>query len=166
MAACVSRCGSRRTSSPRLRTARRCTCISVAALVITGCGSEAKPFPYEDLTPKLGALEFTHITVNRANSRQELLETLQRNNPGRKVRLPPIDFARQETFLVAAGPRSSTGYALRIVRVEDRGDDIRVVIREQTPSLDDRVRARVTYPYRLLLFDSDKPVKLKWLGRP
>jgi hypothetical protein len=82
------------------------------------------------------------------------------------VKLPPIDFERQETFLVAAGPRSSTGYALRIVRVDDRGDDIRVVIREQTPSLDDRVRARVTYPYRLLLLDSDKPVKLKWLGRP
>ena len=91
---------------------------------------------------------------------------LERNNPGRKVTLPPIDFSRQETFLVAAGPRSSTGYALRVVRVEERGDSIGVVVRELTPSLGDPVRARVTYPYRLLLFDSTKPVHLKWLGRP
>jgi PrcB C-terminal len=95
-----------------------------------------------------------------------LLEVLQRNNPGRKITLPPIDFARQETFLVAAGPRSSTGYALRIVRVEESGDHINVVVREQTPSLGDPVRARVTYPYRLLLLDTDKPVHLRWLGRP
>jgi PrcB C-terminal len=121
---------------------------------------------YEDLTPKLGSLEFTHITVTRAQTRAKLLEVLRRNNPGRNVRLPPIDFARQETFLVAAGPRSSTGYALRIVRVEDRGSHIRVVIRERTPSLRDPVRPRITYPYRLLLLDSDKPVHLKWLGRP
>jgi hypothetical protein len=91
---------------------------------------------------------------------------LQRNNPGRKIKLPPIDFRRQETFLVAAGPRSSTGYALRIVRVEDQGGHIDVVVRELTPTLGDAVRARVTYPYRLLLFDSTKPVRLKWLGRP
>jgi hypothetical protein len=135
-------------------------------LVLAGCGSTPRPVAYEDLTPKLGSLEFTHITVNRANSRAELLEVLRRNNPGRKLHLPPIDFTRQETFLVAAGPRSSTGYALRIVRVEENGDHINVVIREQTPSLGDPVRARVTYPYRLLLFNSDKQVHLKWVGRP
>jgi PrcB C-terminal len=156
----------RRTSSQRIRAARRCTCISVALLLLAGCGSSARPIAYEDLTPKLGSLEFTHITVNRANTRSELLEVLRRNNPGRKLQLPPIDFTRQETFLVAAGPRSSTGYALRIVRVDESGGHINVVIREQTPSLSDPVRARVTYPYRLLLFDSDKPVHLKWVGRP
>jgi hypothetical protein len=133
---------------------------------VAACGSSAQTVSYEDLTPKLGALEFTRITVNRASSRKELLTVLQRNNPGRTVTLPPIDFSRQQTFLVAAGPRSSTGYALRVVRAEEQGGDIDVVIREVTPSLGDPVRARVTYPYRLLLFDSTKPVHLKWLGRP
>ena len=156
----------RRTSTPRSRTARRCTCTSVAALFLAACGSSAQPFAYEDLTPKLGSLEFTRVTVNRATSRDELLTVLQRNNPGRSVTLPPIDFSRQETFLVATGPRSSTGYALRVVRVEERGGNIDVLVRERTPSLGDRVRARVTYPYRLLLFDSTKAVHLKWLGRP
>ena len=91
---------------------------------------------------------------------------LRRNNPGRKVRLPPIDYPRQETFVVAVGPRSSTGYALRIVHVEQSGGHIDVVVREDTPSLGDPVRARVTYPFRLLALHSDKPVHLKWLGRP
>lgn len=118
------------------------------------------------MTPKLGSLEFTRITVNRASSRDELREVLQRNNPGRKLALPPVDFSRQETFLVAAGPRSSTGYALQVVCVEEQGGHIEVVVREVTPSLGDPVRARVTHPYRLLLFDSTKPVQLKWLGRP
>ena len=149
-----------------MRTARRCTCTSVALLLLAGCGGSARPAAYDDLTPKLGSLEFTRVTVNRATSRDELLEVLARNNPGRKLTLPPIDFSRQETFLVAAGPRSSTGYALRIVRAEEQGGHIDVVVREETPSLGDPVRARVTYPYRLLLFDSTKPVHLKWLGRP
>jgi hypothetical protein len=131
-----------------------------------GCGSKPAPVSYEDLTPKLGSLEFTRITVERSRSRAELLDVLRRHNPGRKLRLPSLDYSRQETFLVAAGPRSSTGYALRIVRVEEKGGRIDVVVREQTPSLGDPVRARVTYPYRLLALDSDKPVHLKWLGRP
>ena len=134
--------------------------------MLAACGSSPRPLNYEDLTPKLGSLEFTRITVNRASSREEVLAVLQRNNPGRKITLPPIDFGRQETFLVAAGPRSSTGYALRIVRVEEHEGNIGVVVRELTPTLGDQVRARVTYPYRLLVFDSTKPVRLKWLGRP
>jgi hypothetical protein len=104
--------------------------------------------------------------VDVARDRHELREVLERNNPGRKITLPPLDFARAETFLVAAGPRSSTGYALQIVGVEDKGDFVKVTIRERTPSLGDRVRPRVTFPYRLLVIDSHKPVHLKWLGRP
>ena len=88
-------------------------------------------------------------------------------NPGRLIRLPPIDFTRQQIYLVATGPRSSTGYDLRIVRVQDEGDRVVVIVHEQTPSLGDPVEARVTYPFRLIeLPRNDKPVKLKWLGRP
>ena len=134
--------------------------------MLAGCGSKARPVGYDDLTAKVGQLEFTHLTVDRSQTREELLDVLRRNNPGRKVQLPPIDYGRQETFVVAVGPRSSTGYALRIVRVEDNGGHIDVVVREETPSLGDPVRARVTYPFRVLALDSDKPVHLKWLGRP
>lgn len=122
---------------------------------------------YTDLTRVAGPLEFTRITRQLFRNRSELQEVLARNNPGRAYLLPDIDFARQEAYLVAAGPRSSTGYELRIVRVRDEGARIVVTVREQTPSLGDPVEARVTYPFRLITLPrSDKPVKLKWLGRP
>lgn len=87
--------------------------------------------------------------------------------PGRVFRIPPIDFGRDEAFLLAAGPRSSTGYDLRIVAVRDEGGRVVVVVRERTPKLGEPVRARVTYPFRLIVFPrSSKPVRLHWLGRP
>ena len=134
--------------------------------MLAGCGGKARPVAYEDLTPRVGSLEFTHITVDLSRTRTDLLEVLERNNPGRKIQLPPIDYARQETFVVATGPRSSTGYALRVVRVREKGGHIDVVIREQTPSLGDPVRARVTYPFLLLALPAHKPLHLKWPGRP
>jgi hypothetical protein len=115
---------------------------------------------YEDLTRKVGPLEFTRITRDVFRSRAALRDVLARNNPGRPL-------IRREVYLVAAGPRSSTGYDLRIVSVRDEGDRIVVTVHERTPSLGDPVRARVTYPFRLIAFPrSDKPVKLKWPGRP
>ena len=122
--------------------------------------------PYQDLTRELGALQFTHITVDVSHSRRELREVLARNNPGVKLHIPPIDFAHREAFLVAVGPRSSTGYALHTVRVHQIGGHVDVVVRERTPTLGEPVQARVTYPYLLLALDSDKPVQLKLMGRP
>ena len=123
--------------------------------------------PYDDLTRKVGPLECTRITVATFSSRSALLYVLARNNPGRRVTLPPIDFTRREVYLVAAGPRSSTGYDLRIVSVRDEGGRIVVTVHERTPSLGDPVHARVTYPFRLIaLARNGKPVKLKWPGRP
>jgi len=122
---------------------------------------------YEDLTRKVGPLEFTRITRDVFRSRAALRDVLARNNPGQPLTLPPIDFSRREVYLVAAGPRSSTGYDLRIVSLRDVGDRIVVTVHERTPSLGDPVRARVTYPFRLIALPrSDKPVKLKWPGRP
>jgi PrcB C-terminal len=129
--------------------------------------SQTRPVPYTDLTKAVGPLEFTHITRDVFRDRGRLVEVLERNNPGRRIDLPVIDFSRQEVYLVAAGPRSSTGYDLRVVRVEDEGGRIVVVVHESTPALGDPVTARVTYPFRLIALPrSDTPVKLKWPGRP
>jgi len=123
--------------------------------------------PYADVTSQSGRLEFTRITRQLFRTRAALDEVLERANPGQQLHVPPIDFTRREAYLVAAGPRSSTGYDLRIVRVQDAGDHVVVVVRERTPSLGDPVQARVTYPFRLITLPrSDEPVKLKWLGRP
>jgi hypothetical protein len=136
-------------------------------LLLAGCGSTPRDVPYVDLTPRAGPLEFTRITRDVFRNRAALLDVLERNNPGRTIRLPKVDFGRREIYLVAAGPRSSSGYELRIVRVQDLGDRIAVVVHERTPSLGDVVQARVTYPFRLIALPrSSKPVKLKWPGRP
>lgn len=140
---------------------------ALAVLILAGCGSKPRPVAYTDLTRAVGALEFTRITRDLFRSREDLVEVLERHNPGRNIRLPAIDFSRQAAYLVATGPRSSTGYELRVVRVEDEGDQIVVVVHEDTPALGDPVEARVTYPFRLIALPrTDEPVKLKWPGRP
>jgi protease stability complex PrcB-like protein len=146
----------------------RAACAGLAAvLLLAGCGGENRRIAYTDLTRETGPLEFTRITRGLFRDRAALREVLERNNPGKPIRLPRIDFAQRSAYLVAAGPRSSTGYVLRIVGVEDRGGEIVVMVHEQTPSLGDPVAARVTYPFRLLALPrTDEPVKLKWLGRP
>lgn len=134
--------------------------------MLVACGP-AEPVAYTDLTKQAGPLEFTHITVKLFDNRRDLVEVLERNNPGRKLHLPPIDFARRRVFLVAAGPRSSSGYELRVIRVRDEGRQIIVSVKEDTPSLGEPVQTRITYPFRLLALPrGDDSVKLKWLGRP
>jgi hypothetical protein len=87
--------------------------------------------------------------------------------PGRGPRAPTIDFAHREAILVAVGPRSSTGYALRVVKVRETSDRIAVTVQERTPTLGERVVARVTYPYRLITIPRiDKRLLLHIEGRP
>ncbi len=142
-------------------------CAVTVLTLLTGCGSSPRNVPYVDLTRQTGQLEFTRITRDVFRDRAALLDVLERNNPGRTIRLPNIDFERSEVYLVAAGPRSSSGYELQMLRVQDLGDHIVVVVHERTPSLGNAVQARVTYPFRLIALPrSSKPVKLKWPGRP
>ncbi|HEX3266388.1 MAG TPA: protease complex subunit PrcB family protein [Gaiellaceae bacterium] len=87
--------------------------------------------------------------------------------PGRTPRIPPHDWNRDQVVVIALGPRSSTGYSLRILRVVERRRGIYVYVREETPALGDPVQARVTYPYRVLnMHGSAKPVYVKLEGRP
>ena len=136
-------------------------------LLLAGCGSTPRDVPYVDLTRQTGRLEFTRIRRDVFRNRAALLDVLEQNNPGRTIGLPKIDFKRSEIYLVAAGPRSSSGYELQVLRAQDLGDRIVVVVHERTPSLGDAVQARVTYPFRLIALPrSSKPVTLKWPGRP
>ena len=77
----------------------------------------------------------------------------------------PVDFSTRQLLLVSPGPRSSTGYSVRILSVTERDDAITVKVRERTPTLADHVEARVTYPYRLLSLPAGKTVYVDWAGR-
>lgn len=68
----------------------------------------------------------------------------------------------QEHVLITSGPRSSTGYSIEVTRALVERGRISIVVREVgRPG-----RARITYPYRLLVFrDLGKPVHVHWEGR-
>ena len=122
---------------------------------------------WRDLNGQLGRVEFTRKVTAVYRSRASLARLLDATMPGRAPQPPRVDWARDEVVVIALGPRSSTGYSLRIVRVVERRRGIDVYAREQTPSLGDPVTARVTYPYRALAIRrSDKRVSVKLQGRP
>jgi hypothetical protein len=76
-----------------------------------------------------------------------------------------VDFARDALLLISPGPRSSTGYGVRVLSVSERRRSILVRVRETTPRLGQSVRARVTYPYRLIEIPrTGKSVAIDWEG--
>ena len=135
--------------------------------VVAGCGGKGTPVAYQDVSAQLHPAEFTRQVRQIFRTRADLMDYLERAMPGRRLHLPRIDFSRREAVLVAAGPRSSTGYVLHVLSVRQAGDRLVVTVRERTPSLGEPVTARVTYPFRLLSVPrTAKHLRLKWLGRP
>jgi hypothetical protein len=89
------------------------------------------------------------------------------NTLGAPPELPAIDFRRRTALLAAAGPRSSTGYEVAIVRVTGRRGRVEVLLRERTPGLADRESARLTSPYRLITIPATTtPIHFSYEGRP
>ena len=86
---------------------------------------------------------------------------------GPSATVPPIDFERRRAVLVAAGPRSSSAYALDVIRVREERRRVVVTIRERAPTLARPGKPQLAFPFRLLTLPrSDKPVELDWQGRP
>jgi hypothetical protein len=71
----------------------------------------------------------------------------------------------RERIFLSPGPRSSTGYAVKVVRVVEQRRQIALEVREVAPRLGQTVEARVTYPYLWLEIPrTRKHVSLTWLG--
>jgi hypothetical protein len=122
---------------------------------------------WRDLNAQLGRVEFTRKVIAVYHSPRPFRRLLEATMPGRAPALPRVDWSREEVVVIALGPRSSTGYSLRILHVVERRRGIDVYTREQTPSLSDPVTAHITYPYRALAIRrSGKRVSVKLQGRP
>lgn len=128
---------------------------------------EARDVPWRDLTAELGPVPWPRqvITIlRRPGKLQAILEELL---PEGAPRVPKIDYRRRTAFLVAVGPRSSTGYELRVERVVELGDRLEVTLRESAPTLGDPIEARLTHPYRLITIPAtDKRIFFRFAGRP
>ena len=127
--------------------------------------ADAKPLRYRDLTAQLHVQPV--LSFARRFRRSEQLSDYVRRSGARGARVPHIDWAHDEAVLIAAGPRSSTGYDVRVVRATSERGRVVVVVRELTPTLGNPARPRLAYPYRLLVFHrTAKPVVVQWQGRP
>jgi hypothetical protein len=124
---------------------------------------ESRPFAWRDLTAQVGPLTITDRENRLFRDREQLDRYLAR--AGARGATPQIDFSRRQLLLVSPGPRSSTGYKVEVLSVEEQGGEITVRVRERTPTLRDRVEARVTHPYRLLRLPAGRDVAVDWLGR-
>jgi PrcB C-terminal len=124
---------------------------------------ESRPVAWRDLTEQIGPLRISDREHRLFREQDELDRYLVRARA--RGETPQIDFARRELLLVSPGPRSSTGYEVEVLSVREQGGEITVRVRERTPTLQDRVDAHVTHPYRLLSLPAGKEVAVDWLGR-
>jgi len=132
---------------------------------VWGTGGE-RPVAWRDVTSRFGRVEFTRRVQAVYHSRASFNRLLEATMPCRAPAPPSLNWNRDQVVVIALGPRSSTGYSLRILRVVERRRGIYVFAREQTPSLGDPVTARVTYVYRVLaMHGKAKPVYVKLQGR-
>ena len=132
------------------------------AIRLLACG-ESRPVAWRDLTGQVGALRITDRENRLFRDEDELARYLARASAQRRP--PQVDFSEHQILLVSPGPRSSTGYEVEVLSVREQDGEITVRVRERTPTLQERVEARVTYPYRLLSLPSGKEVAVDWVGR-
>ena len=145
--------------------------LAVAALAGGGAAWKAAgdggahPLAWRDLSGRIAPIEFPQPAFRIFQQARTFAGFQRSEMPGVAPRSSGVDFHETELVVLAAGPRSSTGYAVRVVRVEERRRSILVVARESTPSLGQTVEPHVTYPYRLIALPrSDKTVHVDWLG--
>ena len=124
---------------------------------------ESRPVAWHDRTAQAGTLQITNRESRVFRKQEDLDRYLARAEA--RGESPQVDFSRRQLLLVSPGPRSSTGYTVQVLSVRERGGDITVRVRERTPTLGDRVEARVTHPYRLLDLPADQEVTVDWVGR-
>jgi len=133
--------------------------------VIQNDGS--KRLAWTDVTDQMGTVLWPKSVTRSFTRKRQVIHYFARTFPHHAPAVPKIDFLRRKLVLVAAGPRSSTGYGVKIVSVTERRSDIRVVARETTPLLDSHVTVKLTSPYRLFTIPSTwKRVYVQWQGRP
>jgi hypothetical protein len=152
----------------RIRTAKLCTSTSALALVLlfSGCGGTKRPVSYVDITNRLHGFQPARYVGKAFLTQRDFSTYVRHASPG-IGKLPAIDWAHREAILISTGPRSSTGFALRIVRVFETSSHVVVTAHEVTPTLGESVVARVTYPFRLITIPrTTLPLHVHWPGRP
>ena len=132
----------------------------------TAGGGTRRPLAWQDITSSVEPAQWARPTISIVHRQEKLDKLFLVATFGRHPKAPRIDFTKREAVLVTTGPRSSTGYSLRVESVTVKGGTIDVVVRERTPTLGEPVTARLTYPLLLItLPKSTRHVHVKYAGR-
>jgi PrcB C-terminal len=122
---------------------------------------------WQDATGRMGPVLWPKSVTRSFWRQRQLTRYLARTFPQRPPAAPRFDFTRSKLILVAAGPRSSTGYGVEIVRVTGHRSTIVVLAHETTPALGAHLTPRLTSPYLLITIPATaKRVYVQWQGRP
>ncbi len=127
-----------------------------------------KRLAWRDVTAQVHGQALWPKSVTRSFWRQRQVDRyLARIFPHGRPTFPRVDFTRRRLVLIAAGPRSSTGYRVQILRAAERRGAVRILVREITPTLGQHVVARLTSPFELITIPATtKRVYVQWQGRP
>jgi hypothetical protein len=129
-------------------------------------GRAERQLAWQDVTARMEPVLWPKSVSRSFWRRRQVARYFARTFPLGPPKVPQFDFARRRLILVAAGPRSSTGYGVQIVRITERRKTIDVLARETTPSLRAHVVPRLTSPYRLITIPAtSKRVYVQWQGR-
>jgi len=122
---------------------------------------------WQNLTPTVGAVEFSRPERHRFRKQRDFANFLRHVETGLRLRIPRVDFRRDEALLFAVGPRSSHGYSVRVREVRVEGGRLVVLVEEQSPQLGSPARPGLTYPFALITVPrSDLPVAFEWPQEP
>jgi PrcB C-terminal len=135
-------------------------------VVLAGCGAAERTIAFRDISSELRGFQPPRLTRDIFTSRDEFADYLRSEDPGADISIPPIDWAHRSAVVVAAGPRSSSGYVLHVTSVRETTHHVVVSVHEDAPTLGDHVVPDVTYPFRLITIPrTSKPLVLHWPGR-
>jgi hypothetical protein len=130
-----------------------------------------KRLSWQDVTAEVHGQALWPKSVTRSFWRQRQVDRYLARIFPRPARsaptFPRVDFGRRKLVLVAAGPRSSTGYRVEILRATEHRGSVRILAREVSPTLGQHVIVRLTSPFRLITISAtSKRVYVQWQGRP
>jgi hypothetical protein len=124
--------------------------------------SGGEPLAWRDAGAQLSRVQFPRATYEIFRDRDEFTAFFGERVEA-AVQLPAIDFDRDLAVLVALGPRSSTGYGVRVESVTETRGRVLIEAGERSPSRGQTLAARVDYPLSLIVIrDVGKPVTFEW----
>ena len=143
--------------------------LAIAGVIVgleeTQGGFTRKPVAWTDVSGEVGPARWARPTISFVQDREKLAKLFEVALLPPRPKPPKIDFAKNDAVVITVGPRSSTGYELRVVRVTQSGN-LDILVKEHTPTLHEKVTPTITYPYLLLVVPKlDKHVTVKYVGR-